>query len=130
MNGKRRNASGATMTETYDLIVTTSDREGVPFVTAQGDVDLSTAPKLRDVLVQSCSAEGQSGPLGVDMREVQFIDSAGLALLVEIRKRFAANCQLVLVIGKGSQPERVLRLGRFDSFLRICYTPEEVTSTG
>ena len=117
------------MTETYDLEVTTSDIGGIPFVAAQGDVDLSTAQKLRDVLDQTCTQMAQPGPLAVDIREVQFIDSAGLALLVEIRKRHAAKCQLVLVIAQGSQPERVLRLGRFDLFLRICYTPEEVTNS-
>lgn len=115
------------MIETDDLVVTTSDIGGIPFVAAHGDVDLSTTPTLREVLEQSCSRQAQPGPLAVDIRDVAFIDSAGLALLVEIRKRFAATCQLALVIAKGSQPERVLRLGRFDSFLRICYTPEEVT---
>jgi len=113
-----------------ELVVEAQALGGVPFVVARGDVDLCTTPRLREVLEQSCSARGGAGPLGLDLREVGFIDSAGLALLVEIRKRFVQTCQLALVIAAGSQPERVLKLGRFDTFLRVCYSPDEVTGSG
>ena len=110
-----------------DLVVDTYAENGVPFVTARGDVDLFTAPILREVMEQRCSERTEIGPLAVDIRDVGFIDSAGLALLVEMRKRFVATCQIALVIAAGSQPERVLKLGRFDTFLRVCYSPDEVT---
>ena len=110
-----------------DLVVDTYAENGVPFVAARGDVDLCTAPILREVMEQRCSERTEIGPLAVDIRDVGFIDSAGLALLVEMRKRFVATCQIALVIAAGSQPERVLKLGRFDTFLRVCYSPDEVT---
>jgi len=113
-----------------DLIVEARALGDVPFVVARGDVDLCTTPKLREVLEQSCSTRSGAGPLGIDLRAVNFIDSAGLALLVEMRKRFVQTCQLTLVLAAGSQPERVLKLGRFDTFLRVCYSPDEVTGGG
>jgi hypothetical protein len=63
------------------------------------------------------------------MRNVAFIDSAGLALLVEVRKRYSENCHLALIVEAGSQPERVLRLGRFDTFLQVCHSPDELTAS-
>lgn len=116
------------MLETGALQINVHEQAGLPIVAARGDVDLATTPALREVLVSACSAQSGTHNLAVDLREVAFIDSAGLALLVEMRKQFRDNCEIVLIIAKGSQPERVLRLGRFDTFLQIGYTPEEVAT--
>lgn len=110
------------------LQVSTYDQLGVPVVLAQGDVDLCTTPTLRRALETTCEKREGVGTVAVDMREVPFIDSAGLALLVEIRKRFMEKVRLALVIERGSQPERVLRLGRFDTFLQVCYSPDELNA--
>ncbi len=113
--------------ENSDILqISSYEQAGVPVVLAQGDVDLLTTPSLRQALEASCSTRTEPGTVAVDMREVPFIDSAGLALLVEIRKRFMDRCRLALIIERGSQPERVLRLGRFDTFLQVCYAPEEL----
>jgi anti-anti-sigma factor len=115
-----------TLAETDILSVSTQDYQGMPVVVADGDVDLSTAPYLKTALDSACGSRTEPGNVGLDLRLVPFIDSAGLALLVEIRKRHFDKCQLALVIEKGSQPERVLRLGRFDTFLKVGYSLEEV----
>ena len=109
------------------LELRTSQHESIPLVVATGDVDLCTAPQLRGVLEEICSRTDGPGTVAVDMQKVLFIDSAGLALLVDIRKRFFDKCRLALVIQKGSQPERVLRLGRFDTFLQVAYNLNDLT---
>lgn len=114
------------MNESDSLQINSYDEAGVPVVVAVGDVDLCTTPTLRTALEESCKSRTTHGTVAVDMREVPFIDSAGLALLVEMRKRFFDKCQIALVIARGSQPERVLKLGRFDTFLKVGYSPEEV----
>jgi anti-anti-sigma factor len=114
--------------ETEDLLkISTEEADGVVIVTAQGDIDLCTTPLLRTVLEETCAARTDRGPVAVDMRQVAFIDSAGLALLVEMRKRYSETCRLALIVEAGSQPERVLRLGRFDTFLQVCHSPDELT---
>lgn len=117
------------MIDASDLNIHTEEQDGTIQVTAEGDIDLSTTALLREALEKICASRAEPVNLLVDIREVTFIDSAGLALLVEIRKRFMDHCRLSLLIAKGSQPERVLRLGRFDTFLRICYTLEEAKGT-
>ncbi|MBC8104546.1 MAG: STAS domain-containing protein [Cytophagales bacterium] len=109
------------------LLVHNYDHDGISIVAAQGDVDLSTQETLRKALESSCTEQNAPHKVAVDMREVPFIDSAGLALLVEIRKRFGHKCQLALIIAARSQPERVLKLGRFDTFLEVCYSPDELS---
>ena len=105
-----------------------ADASGVPYVEAVGDVDLCTAPLLRDALVTAFAQPAPAGTIALDMRDVGFIDSAGLALLVEIRKMFYEKTKLALLVQKGSQPERVLRLGRFDTFLKVAYQPDEIAT--
>jgi len=116
--------------ETEDLLkISTGEENGVVIITAQGDIDLCTTPILREALEAICAARTNRGPVAVDMRNVAFIDSAGLALLVEMRKRYSETCRLALIVEAGSQPERVLRLGRFDTFLQVCHSLDELTAT-
>lgn len=116
------------MNENDDLQITTYEKDGAFVVVAQGDVDLLTQVTLREALESACASPESAGTVVVDMREVPFIDSAGLALLVEMRKRFLGKCHLALVIETSSQPERVLKLGRFDTFLKVGYSLDEVTA--
>lgn len=123
------NSAEGDVEEGDPLHVTTQEWQSIPMVVAQGDVDLATTHVLRVALEAACQGRSEPGLVALDMREVPFIDSAGLALLVEIRRRFFETCQLALLIERASQPERVLRLGRFDTFLKVCYAPEELTAT-
>lgn len=135
------NTAGNAEDVAADLRVSTYWHDTVPVVSVQGDVDLWTVPTLQAVLescVSGISAQpsgmtggeigsGNAAPLvAVDLREVAFIDSAGLALLVQVRKRFPHTGCLALIVKRGSQPDRVLKLGCFEMFLRIVTTPEEL----
>ena len=91
-----------------------------------GELDLTTVAMLRDPLL-SHATKGGDANLIVDLTRVEFIDSAGLALLVEARKRLAADSRtLALVLSPGRQPERVLRLVRFDTIMRLVYNLDEI----
>lgn len=92
-----------------------------------GEVDLTTVNMLREPLLSQVS-KNPSQNVVVDLRGVDFIDSAGLALLVEARKRLATDGRtLYLIIAQGRQPERVLRLVRFDTIMRLVYDLKEVS---
>ncbi|MBC7805906.1 MAG: STAS domain-containing protein [Akkermansiaceae bacterium] len=115
------------------LLLHTGEESGDSLVRAVGDIDLSTTPQLRQAVEETIArlpTDGELRYMVLDIREVPFIDSAGLALLVEIRKRFHNTCRLAVLIAASTQPERVLRLGRFDTFLIIGYSLEELHSSG
>lgn len=63
-----------------DLEVSVTEERGIWVVTVVGDVDVSNAAKLRDAL-DRVLANGESR-LIVDLREVSFMDSTGLGILV------------------------------------------------
>lgn len=60
-------------------------RDGSSVVSAWGEVDVATAPGLRDRLKQVI--ERDQGPVVVDLTAVTFIDSTGLGVLIGARKQ-------------------------------------------
>ena len=76
----------------FDDVITLStstDEDGVVTVTVVGEVDTFTAPVLRSSL--DSQLEGQPKELVIDLCGVQFLGSAGLAVLVETQKAARAK---------------------------------------
>ena len=69
-----------------DLRMELEDRDGVPVLHVFGEVDVSTAPRLRQQLVEIAAAGDASAV--VDLDPVEFLDSTGLGVLVSGLKRF------------------------------------------
>jgi len=93
-----------------------------------GEIDLTTAPLLREPLMEAITAS-EKRPVIVDLSRVDFIDSAGLALLVEARKKLAPEGRILhVLLTAGKQPERVLKLGRFDTIINLAYDLDSLPS--
>ena len=117
---------------------TYEQRRGAPggglwFVEAAGDLDLETVDRLEPALERAfrdaIAAGGDGGALpvlAVDLRAVAFVDTAGLGLLVRLRREYAGRCELALVAAEGGHPERALRLTRLERFFRVVRAPEEL----
>jgi anti-sigma B factor antagonist len=66
-------------------IETTSDASGTPTVTVRGDLDMSNADALK-ATVDSLAA-GKPDALIIDFSGLRFMDSAGIAVLVDAANR-------------------------------------------
>jgi anti-sigma B factor antagonist len=109
-----------------ELAIEQHDTEKGIVVAVSGELDLTTVSMVREALLARVAAD-QASSVIVDLSQVEFIDSAGLALLVEARKRLSANSRLLyIVLSKGQQPERVLHLVRFDTIMKLVYSLDEV----
>ena len=72
-----------------------------------GEIDLETAPLLREVLLPVL--EREIGPVVLDLSEVAFMDSTGVHLLVEALRRLELqNRRLAIVCREGGQVHRLL----------------------
>jgi anti-anti-sigma factor len=92
-----------------------------------GDVDLLTSVQLREYFIDALAAH-RSKIVVVDLSRVTFIDSAGLSLLLEARKQLATESRaLHVILAAGHQPERILKITRFDSVLNFAYALDEIT---
>src|SRR5919204_4355004 len=68
-----------------DLELETSKHDRQTVLTVRGEVDVYTAPRLRQAIVDL--VDGGSVNIVVDMEKVDFLDSTGLGVLVEGLKR-------------------------------------------
>lgn len=96
-----------------DLEVTVAEDRGVPVVGVVGDVDVSNAAKLRDVL-DRVLANGESR-LVVDLRDVSFMDSTGLGILVGRLKVVRARRGSMHLVCSAPRMLRILSITGLDT---------------
>jgi anti-sigma B factor antagonist len=77
---------------------------------AAGEVDSATVPQLRDSVTRALGCRPQA--LIVDLTEVRFLGSAGLAALVEAHEQ-AGEFTQVRVVAPGRATLHPMRLTRF-----------------
>lgn len=92
------------------------DQGGVWIVSLQGDVDLSNSPKAREVLLE---AVGRGGRILVDLSGVGYIDSSGVASLVEALQQSKQAKVSFALAAVGERAMRVLKLARLDRVFTI-----------
>jgi len=68
-----------------DLSLNVSEREGWAILSVGGEVDVATAPRLREQLIDLVN--GGQHRIVVDLSDVEFLDSTGLGVLVGALKR-------------------------------------------
>lgn len=96
----------------------------VAVVEVIGELDLASGPELERKLEEL--AEPPIELLVIDLREVEFMDSTGLSIIVKAHQRFTdAGRQLALVRGT-SQVQRLLDLTGVAERLQIIDSPEEL----
>ncbi len=109
-------------------IIITDHVVRIVVVAPQDRVDAFSAGELRERLDQLL-AEGTS-MLVIDLGNVPFLDSAGMAVLVSALKRARqANGDVKLVWPKEEAARRILRLTRFDRVFSMADTAEAAISS-
>jgi len=72
-----------------DLTLSTHEADGTTVVAVGGEIDVYTAPRLRDKFTELVAAG--SYDIIVDMQNVEFLDSTGLGVLVGGLKKVRAH---------------------------------------
>ena len=80
-----------------------------------GELDLANAGTLADTLEQVRSSN--DGPLRIDLSQLEFIDSTGIAVLVAIHRQLAGSDRLSLVPSRTRAVRRVMALTGLDAEL-------------
>lgn len=84
-------------------------------VTVHGDVDMKTARSLRGAIADA--AQDGKPRLIVDMSEVRFMDSSGLAALMGAYRALRARTHMVVVCPENLR--RIFEVSRFDRVVPI-----------
>jgi anti-anti-sigma factor len=90
----------------------------------RGDLDLYNAPAFDDALVE---VEGEKWPtLVLDLRELEFLDSMALRLIMRTQARAQQDGRRLVVVRGPAFLDRVLQLSGLDEHLEIVDEPPVV----
>jgi anti-sigma B factor antagonist len=97
-----------------DLTLETRDVEGRTIVSVGGEIDVYTAPKLRDKITELVAAG--TFDIVIDMEAVEFLDSTGLGVLVGgLKKVRAHDGSLHLICNQ----DRLLKIFRITGLAKV-----------
>ena len=97
-----------------DLKLSNSNKDGIEIVDVEGEIDVYTAPRLRELLIELVNKKNYQ--LVVNMEKVEFLDSTGLGVLVGGLKRVRAHeGSLRLVCNQ----ERILKIFRITGLTKV-----------
>lgn len=101
----------------------TRQDSGVTVIEFEGDVDVTVAPDLRDLLAGLVETAGARVLL--DLNGVAFIDSSGVGILVTAHRKAAEAGAFFALGGPSATVSRVFELTRTNRLLEIFPTIEE-----
>src|SRR3954467_4723082 len=99
------------------ISIDVEDRQGWAIVTVKGEIDIRTAPELRDVLAGLLDKGAER--LVVDLEGVEFLDSTALSVMVGAHKRLVRKGEGLDLVCTREPILRVLNVTGLSRVFRI-----------
>jgi anti-sigma B factor antagonist len=77
-----------------DLVLEAHESDDGAAVVVRGEVDMATAPQLREALL--ALVDGGATRISLDCRGLDFLDSSGIGVLIAVRKRLGDGGSLTI----------------------------------
>lgn len=103
--------------------VTRESHESAALFIVEGQVDMHTSPELRSQL--RGALEDRANPVVVDLSSVAFIDSSGLATLIEALQATAKYGGRLRLCGLSPEVRNLFELSKLTSIFDLRDTREE-----
>jgi anti-sigma B factor antagonist len=91
-------------------------------VEVEGEVDLSTSPALRRTLFDTLATEGM---LALNLASIRYIDSSGIATLIEVLNRSQHLKKQFVLFGLSPAVQEVFRLTHVVRIFKVFQTEQE-----
>jgi anti-sigma B factor antagonist len=106
--------------------VETHDGTQAVVIGVTGELDLASSPALEQELERGAAAKAEV--VIVDLRNLEFMDSTGLSVLVRAHQRATENGQRFGVVKGPQQVQRLLSLTGVADRLTLADSPDELLS--
>jgi len=97
--------------------------KGTTIVDVEGQIDLGSSPALRKTLLESLQGAER---VAVNLIAVKYIDSSGIASLLEVLKEARQSKKRLVLFGLTAAVLQVLQLTRLTTIFEILETEEQV----
>jgi anti-anti-sigma factor len=108
-----------------DFRVEVRTEDGATIIVVSGELDLATSPELERQF-EVAASDAVRGPLVLDLRRLEFMDSTGLSLLVKAREQAEEAGRPFGVIKGSPQVERLLSLTGVGERIAVADTLSEL----
>jgi anti-sigma B factor antagonist len=106
-----------------DVEITSEQVNGSLILKPQGDIDLSRSPSLR---VQIAEAQGSApSKLIIDLCEVPYMDSSGVATLIEAMKEARQAGRKLVLCALQDRVKSIFEIARLDMVFTIVDTRDD-----
>lgn len=105
------------------LEINTKNEDSVTIVSIEGEVDLYSSPKLRTVLLELTKSKKKA--VVVDLNNVRYMDSSGVATLVEALQQIGKYKGKLKLANLRDAVKDVFELSRLDKVFDIYENIEE-----
>jgi anti-sigma B factor antagonist len=100
------------------------DQGHATVIVVSGELDLASSPALQEELDHVAASDAHL--LIIDLRELDFMDSTGLSVLVRAHQRAEEQGRRLAMVRGSQQVERLLSLTGVADRLTLVDTPEEL----
>ncbi len=100
--------------------------QGVVVLAPTADIDMSRSPDLRSAIRQELGAGVHK--MVVDLEDVHYMDSSGLATLVEAMRNIGGTDTRLVICNMNPKVSAIFEIARLDSFFSIVGSREEAIS--
>ena len=100
------------------VAVERTSRDGVDVLFVEGEIDVASAPRLIAALNEAVAEAARS--VIIDLTSVGFMDSTGLALLINAHRRLAIRRKGFAVVCPAGPLRRVFEITDMVDTLRVC----------
>ncbi len=99
------------------------EKEGVLVFQVDGEINISSSPELKKQFEKQTSKK-----VVVDLLKVAYIDSSGLATLVEILKRTKSQSGSLVLSGLSDKVKSLFEITKLDKLFQVSATQDEAVS--
>ncbi len=100
--------------------------QGIVVLAPTADIDMSRSPELRSMLRQEMGRGVHK--IVIDLESVQYMDSSGLATLVEAMRNASGNDTKLVICNMNPKVSAIFEIARLDSFFSIVGSRDEAIS--
>ncbi len=99
------------------------ERDGIKICYAEGDIDINTSPQVKKAFDKLIHAK--SGKVLINLQKVEYIDSSGLATLVEILKNVKNSDGKLKLSNLSNKVRSLFEITKLEKLFDIMDTEEE-----
>ncbi|MFG0328197.1 MAG: STAS domain-containing protein [Phycisphaerales bacterium JB037] len=107
--------------------IETTDRDGTRIIAPRGDIDMVGSPTLRGVLHEAHDDRVQR--VIVDLEQVGYMDSSGLATLVEAMKLGRSRNASLILCNMGDRVRGIFEIAKLDQYFKITASLDEALAS-